>query len=58
MNMLAFLVITIRAIEGPITSQIPATIVQMHRKATVIVGNSAASMLKRKYTDKPAEIRM
>lgn len=46
------------AIEGPITSQIPATIVQMHRKATVIVGNAAASMLKRQYTDKPAEVRL
>ncbi len=46
------------AIEGPITSQIPATIVQMHRKATVIVDNGAASMLKRKYTDRPAEIRV
>jgi len=46
------------AIEGPITSQIPATIVQMHRKATVIVGNAAASMLKRQYMDHPAELKL
>jgi len=45
-----------QAIEGPITSQIPATIVQMHRKATVIVGNAAASKLKREYMDHPAEL--
>ena len=47
-----------QAIEGPITSQVPATIVQMHRKATVIVGNAAASKLTRKYSDHPAELKL
>ncbi len=35
--------------EGPITAMWPATIVQMHRLATVIVDKAAASKLKMKY---------
>ena len=35
--------------EGPITAMCPATIVQMHRNATVIVDQAAASKLKMKY---------
>ena len=35
--------------EGPITAMWPATIVQMHRQATVIVDKAAASKLTMKY---------
>lgn len=35
--------------EGPITAMWPATIVQMHRNATVIVDQAAAAKLKMKY---------
>ncbi len=35
--------------EGPITAMWPATIVQMHRQATVIVDKAAASKLTLKY---------
>jgi glucosamine-6-phosphate deaminase len=35
--------------EGPITARWPATIVQMHRQATVIVDKAAASKLTLKY---------
>jgi glucosamine-6-phosphate deaminase len=37
--------------EGPITAKWPATIVQMHRYAFVIVDKAAASKLTMKYTD-------
>lgn len=36
-------------VEGPITAMVPATIVQMHSKATLIVDKEAASELTRKY---------
>ena len=35
-------------IEGPITSQITASILQMHPDVTVIIDEAAASKLKRK----------
>ncbi|MDZ7343431.1 MAG: glucosamine-6-phosphate deaminase [candidate division KSB1 bacterium] len=37
--------------EGPITAMCPASIVQLHRYAFVIVDKAAASKLKMKYTD-------
>ncbi|MGH7599225.1 MAG: glucosamine-6-phosphate deaminase [bacterium] len=37
--------------EGPITAKCPATIVQMHRYAFVIVDKAAAAKLTMKYTD-------
>jgi glucosamine-6-phosphate deaminase len=36
-------------VEGPITAMVPATIVQMHAKATLIVDKEAASELTGKY---------
>lgn len=36
-------------VEGPITAMVPATIVQMHPKATLIVDKDAASELTGKY---------
>jgi len=38
-------------IEGPITAMVPATIVQMHRRATIILDREAASKLTGIYTD-------
>jgi glucosamine-6-phosphate deaminase len=38
-------------IEGPITAMVPSTIVQMHRRATVIVDRAAAGKLQGMYTD-------
>lgn len=37
-------------VEGPITALYPATIVQMHRKATIVCDEPAASKLSRKYS--------
>ncbi|HDP99636.1 MAG TPA: glucosamine-6-phosphate deaminase [bacterium] len=37
-------------VEGPITALYPATIVQMHRTATIICDEQAASKLSRKYS--------
>ncbi len=41
--------------EGPITAMVPATIVQLHPKATIIVDKQAAARLTREY---PAEPRV
>lgn len=38
------------AVEGPITAAVPASIIQMHRRATIIVDEAAASKLTRDYT--------
>ncbi|HET6569437.1 MAG TPA: glucosamine-6-phosphate deaminase [Rhodothermales bacterium] len=37
------------AVEGPLTAMVPASIIQMHRKATVIVDRAAASKLTGEY---------
>ena len=37
--------------EGPITAQVPASIVQMHRKAILIVDEDAASSLNNEYEE-------
>jgi glucosamine-6-phosphate deaminase len=39
------------AIEGPLTAMVPASIIQMHRKATVIVDQAAASRLTGEYAE-------
>ena len=41
--------------EGPITAMVPATVVQLHPKATIVVDKQAASRLTRSY---PAEPRV
>lgn len=38
------------AIEGPITAMVPASIIQMHRKAVVVVDKEAASKLTHTFT--------
>ncbi|MBI3579765.1 MAG: glucosamine-6-phosphate deaminase, partial [Ignavibacteriales bacterium] len=37
------------AVEGPVTGMVPASIIQMHRKAYVIVDKAAASTLTHKF---------
>jgi len=39
------------AVEGPITAMCPASIIQMHRKAFVVLDQGAASKLVGSYTD-------
>ena len=39
-------------VEGPIMAKYPATIVQYHRYATIIIDKEAASMLEGEYIDK------
>jgi glucosamine-6-phosphate deaminase len=36
-------------VEGAVTAQVPASIVQMHRRAILIVDEEAASLLNGKY---------
>jgi len=38
------------SIEGPITAMVPASIIQMHRKAFVVVDKDAASLLTHEFT--------
>ncbi|OYD17311.1 glucosamine-6-phosphate deaminase [candidate division WOR-3 bacterium JGI_Cruoil_03_44_89] len=38
------------AIEGPVSSRVPASIIQFHRKAAVIIDQEAASLLTREYS--------
>ena len=44
-----------RTCEGPITAMVPATVVQLHPKAVILVDKAAASKLTREY---PAEPRV
>jgi glucosamine-6-phosphate deaminase len=37
-------------VEGPITAQYPATIVQMHRSATILIDGEAAAKLQGDYS--------
>ncbi|MFQ6003440.1 MAG: glucosamine-6-phosphate deaminase, partial [Candidatus Zixiibacteriota bacterium] len=37
-------------VEGPITAIVPATIVQMHQRATIIVDKEATSLLTGTYS--------
>lgn len=44
-------------IEGPITAMVPATVVQLHQKTTVIVERAAAGKLERSYSSEPQVIK-
>lgn len=46
-----------KMVEGPVTAMVPATVVQLHRKAMVIVEHAAASKLSRSYPDEPQVIK-
>jgi glucosamine-6-phosphate deaminase len=39
------------AVEGPITAMVPASIIQMHRRAYVIIDEAAASKLSSDYVE-------
>lgn len=39
------------AVEGPITAMVPASIIQMHRRAYVVLDEAAASALSRDYVE-------
>jgi glucosamine-6-phosphate deaminase len=43
-------------VEGPVTALVPATVVQLHPKATIIVDQDAATDLKRTYVDSPRDL--
>ena len=51
--------IVAKSIEGPITSMIPASVLQMHQNVTVLLDDKAASKLSRRdyyrdvYSNKP-----
>ncbi len=44
-----------KTVEGPITAMVPATIVQLHPKATIVIDKAASTKLTREY---PAEPRV
>ena len=46
-----------KTVEGPITAMVPATIVQLHPKATIITDKAAASRLSREYADEPSVLK-
>ncbi|MBI4435840.1 MAG: glucosamine-6-phosphate deaminase [Candidatus Omnitrophica bacterium] len=45
-------------VEGPITAMVPATIVQLHPKATIITDKAAASKLTREYPAEPSILKL
>jgi len=47
-----------KTVEGPITSMVPATIVQLHPRVTIAVDRDAASKLTGKYSSEPAELNL
>ncbi len=48
----------VKTAEGPITSMVPASIVQLHPRATIIVDKAAASKLTREYSSEPAKLNL
>src|SRR3989338_98993 len=46
-----------KTVEGPITAMVPATIVQLHPKATIITDKAAASRLKGTYPEEPSVLK-
>jgi len=47
----------VKTVEGPITAMVPATIVQLHPKATIIADKAAARKLSRKYPGEPRTLK-
>jgi len=45
-------------VEGPITAMVPATIVQLHPKATIVVDKDAAKKLTREYPEEPSVLKI
>jgi len=46
-----------KTVEGPITAMVPASIVQMHPKAVIIVDKPAGSKLTREYAKEPSVLK-
>lgn len=46
-----------KTVEGPITAMVPATIVQLHPKATIIVDKPASGKLTREYPEEPYTLK-
>jgi len=44
------------AVEGPLTANCPASVLQLHPRATIIVDKAAAGKLTRKYRSRPAKL--
>jgi len=47
-----------QTVEGPITAMVPATVVQLHRKAIIITDKAAASKLTREYPAEPRVLKL
>jgi len=47
----------LKTVEGPITAMVPATIVQLHPKATIITDKAASSKLTREYAEEPSVLK-
>lgn len=48
----------VKTIQGPITSMVPATIVQLHPKVTILIDKDAASKLTGEYLSEPAKLNL
>jgi len=48
----------VKTVEGPITSMVPASIVQLHPRVTIAVDRDAASKLTREYSSEPAKLNL
>ena len=47
-----------KAIEGPVTTQVPASLLQLHHDVTFVVETAAASQLKCRYPAVPTQKRL
>ncbi len=47
-----------KTVEGPITASVPASAIQLHPDATVIVEKEASTKLTRKYPTEPARLEL
>ena len=43
-----------KSIEGPVTEQVPASLLQTHKNVTFVIDKDAASKLKKTYNDPPS----
>jgi len=48
----------VKTVEGPITSMVPASIVQLHPRTIIAIDRDAASKLTREYSSEPAKLNL
>lgn len=48
----------VKTCEGPITAMVPATVVQLHPKAVIVVDKAAAAKLTREYPAEPRVLQL